>query len=1442
MKLFKATPLLSYIIILSLIFTSVLPAFAQETAADQSLTDATEQLPVDSQYDTSNPDSIAYDDSVYEITEERPLPEIESIDITAEDDAADNGDDDTFELMSEEAAEEVSAFTDVSHMSDEVFFGVWDQESETWTTPGKLNYDYSPDLAEVERLVKLNSYTLAKEALLEYYRSRKSIPRADFDSGIGWARNTLNSRDAYSFQETYLSYTNITSVGEYDEYTVDLGKTDASVFLLSSITKTQDMVAIASRETEYVPTLEILREDKSTVTLTPVRDTYIRAYDDVADYSTRIYGDAKELYVKDSWYQKEDGRYMPYSSKTRRAYIAFDPDKIPGDVENVYLKFYAKIVPEEGVEHTTETNHEILVFNAYNKSWSEVEGENGKFAPMTWADYRIAHYSWNGLPGGFDWIKPDNVPSEFFNENTRFQGAVSLAKSSLLTGNVEHMQRSMEITLDFIQDTNGKIEVGSVPAGRDIESANRCVETPGLFAGYLDSDLFNAEAMTAILKWLWEEMTYLYNGAGILYEGATAIPTSNNYAETNRGLWHVKGTQGVCAYFPEYADRDKWKELSDERLDVVSHVLVNDDGCYQEPTFSYAASMIGYFLAIYRYLQDSGEEIPEWYIDRVGKFAKYMMYMSYPNHVTPYMGEGGAPNTTSSLNKYLALVDDEEIEYAVTDGAEGVMPEKTAAYFEALKIVGCRTGWSTKDSMLVMNAKNGGNHNHKDSLMITFYAGDKELLADTGMTSYDSQHPHYKWQRHTTRSHNTIEIDGIAQRGSNFLGNSNPNQENGDSSLVLYHSSPVDRIVAWTDANKGFRHHRNVSYIKNHNFIIVSDMVHPEDSAEHTYTQNWHTYASDPSYATIDNTTKIGRTNYTGGSNIIIAQANGDNLELTLEEGLSSYSPNPTDYFCYTQRAAGDIMYNTVLYPTQTGTSSDIGIKNIDTGVDPAIASAMDINLFKDNDDVLNVFYYNSFEEMPAERTFNGYTTDTSNVTIQQDVDGIPSFLSMYNGSKVIRDGEELIVSDIVLEDIEIVFDGDKAEITSKDANINSAKLIFKAPSKIRKLTINGENTEYIYSDSKVYINRNEAVDFAADNGYFVNIIAADAAGRAYPFTVDIPASSVTSGTLAMPQVAYADGTFTVSFGSAVLSSCAKLVAGGHTSERVTATIGGSAISITTTIPLGSGQQYADGYVTAGAPVLERGREDLVIWTKDVTDFVIGASTDADYGEDYEEEFVSGSGGGGADVKPLPKAEADIDTETKPEDTQTPENNADEAVFADCIGHWGAEDIAFMHKNGYVKGMSETSFAPDNNVTRAEFAAMAVRVLGVEEAVYGGAFADVSADDWYAGVVEAAYKAGIIFGSDGLFRPNDNITREEMAVILMRVYRIGGEYTAEGEAEFADSADISSWAAEAINSACELGLINGMGDGTFAPYGNTTRAQAATVLRRLLDKQQVKEG
>ncbi len=95
---------------------------------------------------------------------------------------------------------------------------------------------------------------------------------------------------------------------------------------------------------------------------------------------------------------------------------------------------------------------------------------------------------------------------------------------------------------------------------------------------------------------------------------------------------------------------------------------------------------------------------------------------------------------------------------------------------------------------------------------------------------------------------------------------------------------------------------------------------------------------------------------------------------------------------------------------------------------------------------------------------------------------------------------------------------------------------------------------------------------------------------------------------------------------------------------------------------------------------------------------------------------------------------------------------------------------------------------------------------------------------------------GVISGYDGSFRPNDAITREELAKILVLAYRYKNEAKIERqEHHFEDELEISEWAREYIDNAVSIGLVKGLDDGRFGPHQEATRAQAAVMIKRLLD-------
>ncbi|WP_158289491.1 S-layer homology domain-containing protein [Paenibacillus flagellatus] len=185
--------------------------------------------------------------------------------------------------------------------------------------------------------------------------------------------------------------------------------------------------------------------------------------------------------------------------------------------------------------------------------------------------------------------------------------------------------------------------------------------------------------------------------------------------------------------------------------------------------------------------------------------------------------------------------------------------------------------------------------------------------------------------------------------------------------------------------------------------------------------------------------------------------------------------------------------------------------------------------------------------------------------------------------------------------------------------------------------------------------------------------------------------------------------------------------------------------------------------------------------------------------------------------------------------------NVGKKSFADLNGHWAQSDIELLASKLVVQGTSAERFEPDRGVTRAEFAGLLVRALGMSrEKTASSGFDDVSADDWFAGAVNAAARKGLVTGTgDGRFDPNAPISREQMAVIVSRVLAMigkSGEERAAADSSdgFADASNISGWAQEAVGQVVRAGIMNGTDGGRFDPSGSASRAQAAVMLKRLL--------
>ncbi len=176
-------------------------------------------------------------------------------------------------------------------------------------------------------------------------------------------------------------------------------------------------------------------------------------------------------------------------------------------------------------------------------------------------------------------------------------------------------------------------------------------------------------------------------------------------------------------------------------------------------------------------------------------------------------------------------------------------------------------------------------------------------------------------------------------------------------------------------------------------------------------------------------------------------------------------------------------------------------------------------------------------------------------------------------------------------------------------------------------------------------------------------------------------------------------------------------------------------------------------------------------------------------------------------------------------------------AFDDIQGHWAQETIEMMTANKITSGRSATAFEPDAEITRAEFAAYLVNMIGLDGEVAGN-FKDIPEDAWYYKQVGLAGINGLVSGvGNGNFAPDATITRQDMAVMIAKAYKFMNGTEMKGNATaFGDSVLIADYAYDAVSASKYHSIIGGFEDGSFRPSKTATRAEAAQMLRNLFEK------
>lgn len=169
------------------------------------------------------------------------------------------------------------------------------------------------------------------------------------------------------------------------------------------------------------------------------------------------------------------------------------------------------------------------------------------------------------------------------------------------------------------------------------------------------------------------------------------------------------------------------------------------------------------------------------------------------------------------------------------------------------------------------------------------------------------------------------------------------------------------------------------------------------------------------------------------------------------------------------------------------------------------------------------------------------------------------------------------------------------------------------------------------------------------------------------------------------------------------------------------------------------------------------------------------------------------------------------------------------ANYSDTANHWAEAQVSKWSDYGVING-SDGLFRPNDSITRGEIAVIIDKIMGYQTKSEN-VFNDLS-QSFYTDPILRAYHADVINGSDGSVRPNDKITREESAVLICKAFGIQSDTV--GNLSFSDKANISSWSLGYVTALANRGYITGRGENNFEPKGNITRSEAVTMIDNII--------
>lgn len=859
---------------------------------------------------------------------------------------------------------------DPMKMSDESFFGKWDKSINGWLETPILQYESYSELGRVEAYAKKGHYDRAKEALLEYYRSRdKNLEYEVTPTESASLKTRLAAEDIIGNQSPVSTACVTSELGWY-EIDIPVSAGVQASYMLFDRSKDGSTAVFYSHETQYAPYLKVSTNSGNLI-LPCVADTYMQGMEN----SRKNYGTENILLVH------EEGN--PFNKNTQRTFLNFDTSLLDGNTKfkSISLMVYGKKINGKNPEM------DIILYEAPLLIYMN-ENE------VTWSDHTPGSFNFAGEV--YDWSAPYGSEAEWINLLTRQNDNTPLVSYYLGTGDEEYAAAAIERAM-------GIYIYQSIDFPRALDTAWRVPNLLAVIFGAMNSIYMTPEVFCALLKYSYAEMNFLRTATASVVNQINAIDI---------------GFSRLVVYFPELRDGSYLEAAISRHNSTFSKSLCHDDGAYREATTGYISGLLSEMKEVIEMFEKIGYEDTSLYREKlIGLTNFFMCCISPENLLVPYGDGGRSSEGVATVRKIAEFLDDDEMRFVSNSYKIGKEPSYTSRLFDKKKICIMRNSWDKNALYSFMNSEYGHSHGHPDNLHMDVYAYGRALLIDAGNGGGYNPISPAEYVRRETYPHNTVEVGDEPQT-----------YDIGTTGLTLSTNKTFDYVEGYTDANDGFRHTRKVFFLRNA-FWLVSDIIVPQNPGESTiYRQNWHpdNYAN----LEIDEVSGKASTHFTGTANIQILQADMSGINAIRKQSYirSSKLENILeDYVCYEKEQTGTATFNTLLYPTAAGDDDQAEMSRIPTENDDA-GSAMELT-YKNKRGI----FYISNEDEPTQNTFGAFKTDGEAAYVEYKADESRGNISLVDGTVIEENGEALLECSSRIKDISVDYYSDHIEINTSE-------------------------------------------------------------------------------------------------------------------------------------------------------------------------------------------------------------------------------------------------------------------------------------------------------------------------------------------------------------------------------------------------------------------------